>query len=49
MQTTCSTVLLNTIKGAKTEWDAGLVPTPETVEEFFEGIKPEIEDRIIQL
>ena len=38
-----------TIEGAKTEWDMGLAATPETMKEFYEGIKPEIEDRVIQL
>ena len=38
-----------TVKGSKTAWDCGVVPTPETASEFFEGIKPEIEDREVQL
>ncbi len=37
------------IQGSKTEWDCGVVPTPETVTPFYEGIKPEIPDRFIEL
>ena len=37
------------IKGSKTEWDCGVVPVPETVTDFHEGIKPEIQDRMVEL
>lgn len=37
------------IRGSKTEWDCGVVPTPETATPFYDGIKPEIPDRVVEL
>lgn len=37
------------IRGMKTKWDAGVVPTKDTANLFWDGIKPEIEDREVEL
>lgn len=37
------------IKGSKTRWSCGVVPTTETVRRLYDGIKPEIPDREIIL
>jgi len=37
------------IKGSKTRWNCGVIPTTETVRRLYDGIRPEIPDREITL